>query len=127
MEGPEKANVIIEFLRSAGMLPIILVAMWASLASYIHSVSTGEKKHSWVALMAQLMASGLSGMIIFNIGEVLGLGQSTVSIISGIAGWAGARTMEFLEDSLKKMATQYTLGRRELDRQTVDPRDHSDH
>lgn len=125
METPEKANVVIEFIRSLEMAPVMFIAMWGSLASYIHGVAVDGKKHSWAAMFSQLLASGLSGLIVFNIGKIMSLDPNTVSVLAGIAGWAGARTMEFLERSVKTMATKYTLGQRELDRQrNTEEQDH---
>lgn len=122
MDTPEKASVVIEFIRSLEVAPVMLIAMLGSMASYIHGVANKGKSHSWLAMFSQLLASGLSGLIVFNIGKIMALDPNTVSILAGISGWAGVRTMEFFEATVKKMATQYVVGRQELDRrETEDP------
>lgn len=92
---------------------VCAIALVSSLAGYVHGLTKG-KKHSLVALLAQLMASVLSGAMSYWVGSTFHLDIEYICVISSVAGFAGTRTIIFVEEFLKNWAAHHVEEKKSL-------------
>jgi hypothetical protein len=104
MKEPEKT---IAELLTGGFFFTVGLAMFASLASYTRDLMVKQEEHSWKALISQITAAALTGVITYMLGVKFELGIEYIAAISSIGGWAGTRTMQFLENLLKNWALHH--------------------
>lgn len=103
MKEPEKT---ISELLTSGFFFTIGISLFSGLAGYFKRVSTGSG-NSFIALLSQLSAATLTGAISYFIGNKFDIDIEYICVIAAVGGWAGTRTMQFLENFLKNWAIKH--------------------
>ena len=93
-----------DFLASSWRdhLAIYVVATWSGLITSLHRSMSGKRRFSWAVLGADVLLSGLAGILTYWTCQAIAIEPPWTAIAAGIAGHSAPRTLWLLERQLRQ-------------------------